>query len=317
MKPASLAMPVAVERAAVPSVAPALAVTRLVVQLPRGPLDLGAWSIPAGDTVALIGRNGVGKTSVVEALLGLRSGAVVEGRMLDADIAQWRRKPCLRKRLGVQLQRSAFPGRPRVSEIVALHRTLFDRTSEAVIAALGIEALGSRLYEFLSRGESQRVDLFLALAHEPQMLFLDEPFTGLDPQFARSLAALLRGMRRTTTLMCCHTAEELSLANRIAWLTPAGLRLETPDTLRRELLGEFRLIVDCEDEQATPAVAELIARDPRTAHTVSVEGRRITVAGPAQLADLARVLVDHPGVHAVDAGRSSLADLLRHCAREH
>ena len=75
--------------------------------------------------------------------------------------------------------------------VAVLHR----EDSVGSIEALGIEALSGRLYEFLSRGETQRVDLFLALAHEPRMLFLDEPFTGLDPQFARRLGQLLRGLR--------------------------------------------------------------------------------------------------------------------------
>lgn len=299
-----------------PAIAPpaGLAVQRLVVPLPRGPLVIEDWCVEAGQKVAVIGRNGVGKTSVTEALLGLREEASVQARLLGEDVAQWRRRPELRRRLGVQLQRVAFPGRPRVRELVELHRAMYPHTSARVIEALGLDELGERLYEFLSRGETQRVDLFLALAHEPDLLFLDEPFTGLDPQFARQLTALLREMSGVTLLMSCHTVEELSLVDQVAWLTPAGIaRFDRPDLLRRELVGDYRLAAQCDDEAAALALAQTLTGPEQR---VLVDGARCSLTGHQPFADLARRLADRPEVVAVEAGRSSLSDLLRHCARE-
>ncbi len=295
---------------------PGLHLHLLRVPLPERALEVRDWRIGAGHKVAVIGPNGVGKTSLTEAVLGLRKGAEVDGSMLGVDLAQWRRRPALRKRLGVQLQRVFFPGRPRVKELVALHRSLYDRCGDHVIDALGIDALSHRLYEYLSRGETQRVDLFLALAHEPEMLFLDEPFTGLDPQFARRLAALLSGMQRTTLVMSCHTVEELSLVSHVAWLGRGGIRrCAAPDALRRELVGEYRLRVHCTDD----ATATLLARDlrqrapaPCVAH---VENDHLSMASDQPLAELARSIVGHPAVRGVDVGLASLGDLLRHCAR--
>ena len=295
--------------------AAAIDIRKLSLPVAGATLTLQHWAIRAGETVALIGRNGIGKTSVMEAILGLRDGVAIEGTMLGADLRRWRRQPALRKRLGVQLQRSAFPGRPRVKEIVALHRTLFDRTSEQVMAALGIGALSDKLYEFLSRGETQRVDLFLAMAHEPELLFLDEPFTGLDSNYSRALAALIAGAARTTTVLCCHTTEELALADRIAWLTPEGIaRFEAPEALRKSLVGDYRLVVECEDEAAVRSVLDLVAHHGHPVRS-SLALTRITLASEHPVAELARALVDRADVLSVETGRTSMIDVLRHCAK--
>ena len=117
--------------------------------------------------------------------------------------------------------------------------------------------------------------------------------------------------------MCCHTLEELALADRVAWLTDAGLtRFGTPDALRHELVGDYRLAARCDDEAAAHQLAAELARPGLPGRRISIDGTRCVVAGPEPLADLARTLVDRPGVRSVESGRSSLSDLLRHCARE-
>lgn len=300
-----------------PAAEPALDLRRVVVPLPEEPLRVSHWCIGPGDKVAVVGRNGAGKSSLIEAVLGLRDDAVAEGRMLGRDLREWRRQPKLRGWLGAQLQRVFFPGRPRVSELVALHRTLYKRTSPDVIDALGIGALSRRLYEFLSRGETQRVDLFLALAHKPRIVFLDEPFTGLDPQFARSLGQLLREMRDTTLVMCCHTVEELDLATHTTWLSRRGVvRHAETHALRRELVGDYRLSVHCVDAGAARRLANELQDRAALERSPVVEGRRFSIVSSRQLADVSRNLVDHPAVMSVDVGHSRLVDLLRHCAKE-
>lgn len=293
----------------------ALHVQSIVVPLPDEPLRVSDWRIDRGDKVALIGRNGVGKSSLTEAILGLRSG-VAEGRLLGEPFRRWRRKPGLRRRLGVQLQRVFFPGRPRISELVALHRTLYPRTSARVIEALGIDALSHRLYEFLSRGETQRVDLFLALAHEPEILFLDEPYTGLDAQFSRRLGELLRELRETTLIMCCHTVEELSLTTHTAWLSRQGIvRHAETDRLRRELVGEHYLTVHCSDEAAAAALGERLHERTPKDYVPQYRGEVFTLRSAQALTELAKGVVESPEVVSVDFGRTQFADLLRHCSR--
>ena len=299
-------------------VEPALHVRTLVAPLPDEPLRVTDWRIEPGAKVAVIGRNGVGKSTLTETILGLRSGATLEGRMLGTDLRDWRRQPRLRKQLGVQLQRVFFPGRPRVSELVALHRKLYDRTSEHVLEALGISALSRRLYELLSRGETQRIDLFLALAHEPRMLFLDEPFTGLDPQFSRQLADLLRGLRDTTLLMCCHTPEELALTTHTAWLSRQGIvRHAETHALRRELVGDYRLVAHCTEAANAHRLAIALSSTEGLVRPPLTDGEQFTLVSAQPLTDVARQLADMPEVLSVDVGHSLLADLLRHCSKEH
>jgi ABC-2 type transport system ATP-binding protein len=293
----------------------ALDLRRLVVPMPEYRLQVNDWRIGAGEKVAIIGRNGVGKTSLMETILGLRATTVADGDMLAVALDAWKRRPALRRQLGVQLQRAFFPGRPRVSEMVALHRSLYPLTSARVMDALGISDLSRRPYEFLSRGETQRVELFLALAHEPRIVFLDEPFTGLDPQFAHRLRDLLAEWRDTTVLMCCHTAEELALVSHTAWLSREGIVRHAPtETLCRDLVGAFRLTVQCRDAQSARSMAFHLQRKFNLERAPLVEQQNLSVASSTSLADVANALMSHPDALAVEVGRSHLADLLRHCA---
>ena len=293
-----------------------LHVRRLAVPLPQRDLQVDDWRVQAGEKVAIIGRNGVGKTSLMEAILGLRATAVAEGDMLGVALQQWKRRPLLRRQLGVQLQRAFFPGRPRVSEIVTLHRTLYPKTSERVMDALGIPALSRRLYEFLSRGETQRVELFLALAHGPRILFLDEPFTGLDPQFAHRLRELLSEMPDTTLVMCCHTVEELALASHTTWLSREGIvRHQPTESLRRDLVGAFKLTVQCKDAQSARQLSMHVQCNFDVDRPPVIEQQTLSLASSTSLADLANALMSHPDALAVEVGRSHLADLLRYCAK--
>ena len=295
----------------------ALDIRTLVAPLPDEPLRVHDWRIGHGEKVAVIGRNGVGKSTLTETILGLRSGATFEGCMLGADLRDWHRLPRLRKQLGVQLQRVFFPGRPRVSELVALHRKLYDRTSERVIEALGVSALSGRLYEFLSRGETQRVDLFLALAHEPSVLFLDEPFTGLDPQFSRQLADLLRELRDTTLIMCCHTVEELDLTTHTTWLSRQGVvRHAETHALRRELVGDYRLVAHCTEPASAGRLAATLTATDGLVRPPRLDGDHFTLVSAQSLSEVARRMADLPEVLSVDVGHSQLVDLLRHCSKE-
>ncbi|MGJ7510347.1 ATP-binding cassette domain-containing protein [Variovorax sp. GT1P44] len=294
----------------------ALDLRRLVVPMAERSLQVSDWRIGVGEKVAIIGRNGVGKTSLMEALLGLRATTALDGDMFGLALGQWKRRPALRRQLGVQLQRAFFPGRPRVSEMVALHRSLYPSTSGRVMEALGIPALSRRLYEFLSRGETQRVELFLALAHQPRILFLDEPFTGLDPQFVRRLRDLLGEMQDTTVVMCCHTAEELSLVSHAAWLSRDGIVRHAPTgDLCRDLVGAFRLTVQCRDAQSARNLAFHLQRKFDLERAPLVEQQSLSVASSTSLADVANALMGHPDALAIEVGRSHLADLLRHCAK--
>lgn len=284
--------------------------------LPGRPLVVENWTVPEGQTIALIGPNGVGKTTLSEAVLGLRAGARVDGRMLGVPLQQWSRRSALRTQLGVQLQSVFFPGRPRIGELVALHRRIYPRTSRHVLELLGVDQLMNRPYERLSRGETQRVDLFLALAHEPRIVFLDEPFTGLDPGYARAMGSLLSGRAGATTIMCCHTAEELALTTHVAWLHRGGIvRHGQTEPLRRELVGDYRLVATCRDPRSAAEVAERLRTSAAHERLPDVDGVNVSLCGSRPFTVLAQAMADWDGVESLDIGRSRYTDLLRHCAR--
>lgn len=277
-------------------------------------VQISDWRIERGARVALIGHNGAGKTTIMDALLGLRKPVRLRGSMLGRDFAAWHRRPALRRRLGVLLTRASY-AIDGVAHIVDFHRRLYGGDSGAAAEALGISPLRGQYYPLLSRGERQRLDLFMALAHRPDIAFLDEPFTGLDQQYTLAAGDLIRGLRDTTVVMACHSAAELSLASVAAWLDRGRILLcDSPQAMREKLIGEFRLHVSF----ATPAAAERFRRraatelKPRFTHVISAV--ELSLFGSEALVTLARGLVDDAEVTAVELARATFGDLLYRCS---
>lgn len=272
--------------------------------------------IERGTCVALIGHNGSGKTTIIEAILGIRTPKRLAGAMLGIDFAQWRRKPALRRRLGVLLQNAALPAELFVSDVVTLHRELYGRAAPWILDALGIAALSQKRYKSLSRGERQRVDLMLALAHEPDVAFLDEPYTGLDKQFAEASGEVLARLAgKSTIVMACHSAEELALSDKVAWMQRGKLRMWAgAEYLRQNLLGDFRLAVTFHDEESAVHFRERVMAEAAPQFTKSDNPLQLSVFGSEALVNLARGLVDDSRLDGLEFGRTSYNDLLYRCA---
>ncbi len=294
---------------------PAVWIDRLEVQSGSLLVQLDNWGVSAGARLALIGCNGAGKTTIMESMLGLRRARAVAGRLLGHDLRAWRRRPELRQQLGVLLQRASLPGGLLIREIVALHRALYRLTSERVIQALGIEGLLGKPYRHLSRGETQRVDLFLALAHEPRLMLLDEPFTGLDNRHARAVADLL--MRPDCVLiMCCHSPEELAIATDVAWIDKGRLRASGPPAeLQLGLLGEYRLKASFAVEREVSRFADRVALELSPTHLARPSETSLVVYGNEALLKVAHALIEQSDASAVEFGRTSLEDLLYYCSK--
>ncbi|TPG65678.1 ATP-binding cassette domain-containing protein [Pseudomonas arsenicoxydans] len=145
-----------------------------------------------GRHTAIIGPNGAGKTTLIETLLGLRQVHLEEAQILGIPVAHFLQSTQHRKRLGVQLQRVEYEDSSNVREILDLHQALYGKQDPQVAQALDIDALRKLPYRALSRGQKQRLDLFVALAHHPEIAVLDEPFTGLDRAYIDRVAHLLR-----------------------------------------------------------------------------------------------------------------------------
>ncbi len=156
----------------------------------------------------------------------------------------------------------------RVDEILAVHRALYRKQDAAVARALAIDELRAKPYSGLSKGQRQRLDLFIAFAHRPALVALDEPFTGLDRTMTRSVLGLLRGpLAGITIAMICHAGEELAIADDVLWVRDGTLRYQGgKDALKRRLVGEFRALIHVDDDAQAERVRAVLARIDARGH---------------------------------------------------
>lgn len=179
-------------------------------------LDL---DVAAGEVFALLGPNGAGKTTTVEILEGYRARDAGEVSVLGIDPA--RQAGRLKERIGIVLQSTGLSGYLTVAEAVEMYAGYYPRPRDVdeVIALVGLtEARGRRVNQ-LSGGQRRRVDLALALAGDPELLFLDEPTTGFDPSARRQAWEVVRdlaGLGKTILLTTHYMDEAQALANRVA-----------------------------------------------------------------------------------------------------
>jgi ABC-2 type transport system ATP-binding protein len=294
---------------------PAVQIDSLRLRTDRFTVRMNGWSVPRGACVAFVGHNGSGKTSVLDSLLGLRRDAEINAQMLGQSVATWRRRADLRRRLGVLLQRAAMPFGLYVHEVISLHRNIYGRTSKRVLEELGVLDLQKKSYEWLSRGERQRVDLFFALAHEPELIILDEPFTGLDQRVAQVTADLIESLDNSTVLMACHSELELCMADTMVWLEYGTVRESgNPDALRRQLLGDFRLEISLQRQSQADALVTAIGERTKPQFVQRRGNTDIVVAGEEAVVRSVPSLVAPADIVALQYGRTTLADLLYRCA---
>jgi ABC-2 type transport system ATP-binding protein len=172
-----------------------------------------------GEIFGLIGPNGAGKTTTMECVEGLRRPD--RGTIAVLGLDPQRDATALRKRIGVQHQEAQLQKRIKVWEAIDLWRTLYDRVvdPDTLLAQLGLESKRNAWFMTLSGGQKQRLFIALSLIHEPELVFLDELTTGLDPQARRAIWELVLGIRHrgTTVFLTTHLMEEAErLCDRVA-----------------------------------------------------------------------------------------------------
>src|SRR5438309_8202627 len=195
-------------------------------------LDL---DVARGECFALLGPNGAGKTTTVEILEGYRPRAGGEVSVLGVDPAKPNRD--WRARMGIVLQGTGEFETVTVREIVSHFARYYPapRDPEEVIAAVGLTGKATARAAALSGGQRRRLDVALGIVGRPELLFLDEPTTGFDPEARRQFWALISGLARagTTILLTTHYLDEAeALADRVAVLAAGRVVAEgTPATL--------------------------------------------------------------------------------------
>jgi ABC-2 type transport system ATP-binding protein len=193
--------------------------------------------IGAGEVFALLGPNGAGKTTTVEILEGYRRRSAGEVTVLGVDPESGGR--WLRERLGIVLQEGGIGIELTVREAIGLWSAAYPKPLpvDHVLELMGLEDSRDALVRSLSGGQRRRLDLGLAVAGDPDLLFLDEPTTGFDPSARRrawSLVASLRSLGKTILLTTHYMDEAQHLADRVAVMARGRIVAEGPPALLAE-----------------------------------------------------------------------------------
>jgi len=214
-----------------------------------------------GEIFGLIGPNGAGKTTTMECMEGDR--VPDKGTISVLGLDPRRDANALRQRIGVQHQEAQLQKRIKVWEAVDLWRSLYPRVvdADALLARLGLEAKRNAWFMTLSGGQKQRLFIALALIHEPEVVFLDELTTGLDPQARRAIWALVTGIRDrgTTVFLTTHLMEEAErLCDRVAIIEHGRIiELGTPDELVQKHCPERMVVFTSDDANVTERMQTL------------------------------------------------------------
>jgi ABC-2 type transport system ATP-binding protein len=209
-------------------------------------VDEISFEVKEGEIFGMVGPNGAGKTTTIECLEGLRKPDRGTVRVLGVD--PQRDGQTLRLCTGMQLQQSNLPDRMKVWEALDLYSSFYPKAADwkELLTQLGLEEKRNAPFSKLSGGQKQRLFIALALLPDPQLVFLDELTTGLDPQARHAIWGLVRDVRAKgkTVLLTTHFMEEAErLCDRVAILDHGKIvALDTPAALIRGLEVEERVV---------------------------------------------------------------------------
>ncbi|MBA2739118.1 MAG: ABC transporter ATP-binding protein [Actinomycetota bacterium] len=209
-------------------------------------VDGVSFEVAEGEFFGILGPNGAGKTTTLEMIEGLRQPDSGDVRLLGQP--PWPRKDKLLARIGVQLQASSFFERLTAREQIHTFAALYGvgrGPADDWLERVGLAGKADTRTEDLSGGQTQRLSIACALIHDPEVVFLDEPTAGLDPQARRNLWDLLSQLNesgRTVVLTTHYMDEADTLADRVAIMDRGKiLKLDTPAALVRGLAAPVHI----------------------------------------------------------------------------
>jgi ABC-2 type transport system ATP-binding protein len=237
-----------------------------------------SFEVEQGEIFGMVGPNGAGKTTTIECLEGLRSPD--SGQLSVFGLDPWRDRSRFVEKIGVQLQESTLPPRLRVSEAISLFAALYPDPApgEELLERMGLSEKRNVAIAKLSGGQRQRLHIALALINRPELVFLDELTTGLDPQARRSMWDLVREIRQDgcTVFLTTHFMEEAErLCDRVAILDKGQLiALDSPQAMIRSLERKKCVVFELLNgnaEQQLAAIPEVTGME--------INGERVSVEG--------------------------------------
>ncbi len=244
-------------------------------------IDDISFEVAQGEIFGMVGPNGAGKTTTIECIEGLRSPTQGVIRVLGLDPRKERY--ALLPRIGIQLQQAALQDRIKVWEALDLYASLYRRTADwnRLLEQLGLAEKRQTPFAKLSGGQKQRLFIALALLNDPEVVFLDELTTGLDPQARRTLWDMVREIRDRgkTIFLITHFMEEAEwLCNRVAIVDHGCIiALDTPEKLVENLGAESRVVFTTDGKPNLERLKVL----PGVSH-VDVIGDRVSGAGSGE-----------------------------------
>ncbi len=202
-------------------------------------VDGVSFSVHQGEVFGILGPNGAGKTTALEIMEGLQQPT--SGRTLVMGMDSQRDAPRVKERIGVQLQASAYFEYLTLMEILRLYSRFYTRSlsPQDLLEKVGLTEKANTTVGKLSGGQKQRFTIAAALVNDPELVFLDEPTTGLDPQARRNLWDFIRSIHQDgrTVVLTTHYMEEAQLlCQRVAIMDRGRIvALDTPTNLVRAL----------------------------------------------------------------------------------
>ncbi len=242
-------------------------------------VDDVSFEVFQGEIFGFVGPNGAGKTTTIECAEGLRrpDSGIVSLFGLDPQNGDTR----LKERLGIQLQEAALPQRLKVWEALDLFASFYPRPADwpPLLEQMGLAEKRNAVFAKLSGGQKQRLFIALALVNDPDLIFLDELTTGLDPQSRHAMWDLVRNVqaRGKTVILTTHFMEEAEhLCDRVAIIDHGRLvALDTPEKLIQSLGAENRVVFSAPASLDPKQLAGLpgVSRLDRSGERVIVHGK--------------------------------------------